>query len=165
MQKSKTQKILSEYWYKSKYIIKNVNRIIHFTAFHRWPSTKTYVKSAAPRRKMDNSNKPSPSNVQDAGKKEGLAKKMKAAKAPVKMQKSPKKVGLPKNLVNFKKSSKEVTKKSLAKTPTKKSTTSPHEDQSQLQPRLPGLLDGWLPRLPWGCPSRTCQSLGFFYNR
>ena len=74
---------------------------------------------------MDNSNKPSPSNVQDAGKKEGLAKKMKAAKAPVKMQKSPKKVGLPKNLVNFKKSSKEVTKKSLAKTPTKKSTTSP----------------------------------------
>ena len=41
------------------------------------------------------------------------------------MQKSPKKVGLPKNLVNFKKSSKEVTKKSLAKTPTKKSTTSP----------------------------------------
>ena len=51
---------------------------------------------------MDNSNKPSPSNVQDAGKKEGLAKKMKAAKAPVKMQKSPKKVGLPKNLVNFK---------------------------------------------------------------
>ena len=60
---------------------------------------------------MDNSNKPSPSNVQDAGKKEGLAKKMKAAKAPVKMQKSPKKVGLPKNLVNFKKSSKEVTRR------------------------------------------------------
>ena len=49
---------------------------------------------------MENSNKPSPSSLQDAEKKKGLAKKK------MKIVKSPKKVTLPKNF---------VTRKSLAK--------------------------------------------------